>query len=228
MMSQNEIYVSWWGTNPLRIEAEKSSKPESVFFSPSIFNLCFIVHFVLVFSSSSDLTWCHVSHSSFLFASLWTCNSLVRASKIYFPFLCIFSVLFFSRCFSSMMHHNGVVILVFTFFFVWCCENSPPLRIFTLLSVSLFFCQPRSQQIIMTVCALCKTIAVALSWILLIVVESTFRIYSLTTLPKLCIMRPMWMVKSQRNPKKMKRPWKVSLLLCLFAVLFFCVFLYIR
>lgn len=185
------------------------------------------MHFVLVFSSSSDLTWCHVSHSSFLFASLWTCNSLVRASKIYFPFLCIFSVLFFSRCFSSMMHHNGVVILVFTFFFVWCCENSPPLRIFTLLSVSLFFCQPRSQQIIMTVCALCKTIAVALSWILLIVVESTFRIYSLTTLPKLCIMRPMWMVESQRNPKKNEKTvesFTAALLVC--CSVFLCIFIY--
>lgn len=149
VFSSSDQKHKWWAKvkfmchgeeeNPLRIEAKKSSKPESVFFSPAIFNLCFIVHFVLVFSSSSDLTWCRVSHSSFLFASLWTCNSLVGASKIYFPFLCIFSVLFFSRCFSSMMHHNGVVILVFTFFFrvvLWELSAAPNLHF--VVGISLF------------------------------------------------------------------------------------------
>lgn len=87
----------------------------------SIFNLCFIVHFCagfLVVVEEVDLTrW--MSCLS-LFFSLLSCllvnfNSLVGALfGNLFPCSLFSSYIYFSSgCFSSMMHDNGVVILVF-------------------------------------------------------------------------------------------------------------------
>lgn len=168
VFSSSDQKHKWWAkvkfmcrgeeTNPLRIEAET----RKCFFFPSIFNLCFIVHFVLVFSSSSDLTWCRVAHSSFLFVP--PCELATLSSELR-KFISLFCVFFRTVFFSLLFVDDASQWSSYSrFYFFFSCGAVRTLRRSesSLCCRYLSFCQTPVTAI-MTVCALCKTIAVARS-----------------------------------------------------------------